>query len=123
MSDALIEAARILGAAAAIVAACALIGRVILGMHRTASRIEKTFELVHHELNPNNGGSVRDAIDRIETKSDDAATLASEAVRQASYAAKHSAEALARIERIEQGPRAVAISVAPQLPIAPDDAG
>lgn len=45
------------------------VGVIIVSLksiYRTAKYIEMTFELVNHELKPNAGSSVRDAIDRLE---------------------------------------------------------
>ena len=55
----------IIGLAALIMA----IGVIVVSMksiYRIAKHIEMTFELVNHELKPNAGSSIRDAIDRLE---------------------------------------------------------
>lgn len=55
----------VIGLAALIMA----IGVIVVSMksiYRTAKHIEMTFELVNHELKPNAGSSIRDAIDRLE---------------------------------------------------------
>lgn len=40
--------------------------RVVRFFYRAARRIEDTFDLVHRELQPNGGSSLRDAVTRIE---------------------------------------------------------
>lgn len=45
------------------------VGVIIVSLksiYRIAKHIEMTFELVNHELKPNAGSSIRDAIDRLE---------------------------------------------------------
>jgi len=37
-------------------------------LYRVVNRIEKNFELIDKELRPNGGSSLRDAINRIETR-------------------------------------------------------
>lgn len=98
----------------AAVAALIAIGKAILGVYRAARRIESTFDLVEHELKPNSGSSLRDAVDRIEIKADNAVGRAEEAASNSKDAAEHAAEALARIERLEKiAPAATAIIVNP----------
>lgn len=125
--------------AAAAVVALGILHRAGLGIYRTARRIEDTFDLVHHELKPNSGGSLRDAIDRIETEARDAAGLAGEAANRADTAAKtaqsaattaqhaadHSAAALDRIERLEQTrpPATAATSIVVHPPAAAEQNG
>lgn len=62
------EAVEIIIKAAALVVALGILHRFGLGIYRTARRIESTFELVHHELTPNGGGSLYDAISRIDQR-------------------------------------------------------
>lgn len=64
--DQLVNAAQGFGAVAAILVALGVIGRAALGVYRLAKRIESTNDLVHHELQPNSGSSLRDAVDRVE---------------------------------------------------------
>ena len=54
------------GAVAGIILALGVIGRSAVGVYRLAKRIEETNDLVHHELQPNSGSSLRDAVDRVE---------------------------------------------------------
>lgn len=42
--------------------------KVARGAYRMAKRIESTFELVDHELRPNSGSSLYDAIKRIDSR-------------------------------------------------------
>jgi hypothetical protein len=72
MSGPLVEAAQILGSVAAIVVALTIIGKAVLGAHRIARRVEDTNDLVQKELLPNGGSSLRDAINRLEAKFDEA---------------------------------------------------
>lgn len=57
----------LLHAAAAIVA-LGVLHRFGLGIYRLTRKIHETFDLVHHELRPNAGSSLRDAVDRIERR-------------------------------------------------------
>lgn len=54
--------------AAALVIALGVLHRLGLAIYRTAKRIEHTFDLVHHELQPNSGSSLYDAIKRIDQR-------------------------------------------------------
>lgn len=54
--------------AAALVVALGVLHRAGVGMYRAARRIEDTFDLVHRELLPNGGGSLHDAIRRIDQR-------------------------------------------------------
>jgi len=51
-----------------IAAAGAIFGKVTYWLYRVVNRIEKNFELIDKELRPNGGSSLRDAINRIETR-------------------------------------------------------
>lgn len=62
------EAVEIIIKAAALVVALGVLHRAGLGIYRTARRIESTFDLVHHELTPNSGSSLYDAIRRIDRR-------------------------------------------------------
>jgi hypothetical protein len=77
-------------------------------------RLSVTVGNVHAELTPNGGSSVRDAIDRIETKADQAVVRAEDAAMHAHTAARHAANALSRIEALESSP-----SVSTSIVVAP----
>jgi len=62
------DAVEIIIKVAALVVALGIIHRAGLGMYRAARRIEDTFNLVHHELTPNSGSSLYDAIKRIDSR-------------------------------------------------------
>lgn len=66
MTSFLVDVAKILGAIAAIIIATGVLHKCGLGVYRTARRIEDTFDLVKKELTPNGGGSLHDAIRRID---------------------------------------------------------
>lgn len=53
---------------AALIVALGIIHRASLATYHTARRIEDTFDLVHHELTPNSGSSLYDAIKRIDER-------------------------------------------------------
>ena len=53
---------------AALIVALGIIHRAGLAAYRAARRIEDTFDLVHHELKPNSGSSLYDAIKRIDAR-------------------------------------------------------
>lgn len=72
MHQPLAEAAAGVGSLAAIVLALGIIGRAVLGVYRLAKRVDETNALVHKELRPNGGSSLRDAINRVESKVDEA---------------------------------------------------
>lgn len=68
----LVDAAQATGSIAAIILALGIIGRAVLGVYRLAKRVDETNSLVHRELRPNGGSSLRDAINRVEAKVDEA---------------------------------------------------
>lgn len=92
-----------------------VIGGLLVGTVAAFGRSLKVDVMgVHAELKPNGGSSMRDAVDRIERKADSAVKRADIAATQATVAADKAAEALERIERLEQQrPSATAIVVNP----------
>lgn len=74
MDAALVDAAATFGAIAVILAATGAIGKFSLGVYRIAKRIDETNELVQKELQPNGGGSLHDAIQRIDERVEKVAT-------------------------------------------------
>ena len=72
VNQSLVDAAAGTGSLAAIVLALTIIGRAVLGAYRLAKRIDETNTLVQRELRPNGGSSLRDVINRVEAKVDDA---------------------------------------------------
>jgi len=118
----LVDAAQATGSIAAILLALGVIGRALLGIYRIAKRVESTDALVRKELPPNGGTSLRDAIDRIEAKADNAVSRAEDAAHHAHFASQHAANALDRIERLEASkPNAIAIAVAPPADTEAED--
>lgn len=70
--------------AGAVLSAVAAFGRfLVVPVVRYFKRIEKAMSVVEHEFRPNNGSSLRDAIDRVEgvlsTMQNDLSTLAGRA--------------------------------------------
>lgn len=112
----LVDAAQAFGAVAAILVALSVIGRAILGLYRLAKRVDATHDLVHRELRPNGGSSLRDKVDSIDKKADLAVSRAEDAAHHAGIAAENASRALSRIEHLERGPGATAIVVNPPLP-------
>jgi hypothetical protein len=62
------EASEVIIKAAAVIVAIGILYRFGLAAYRTARRVEDTFDLVHHELTPNSGSSLYDAIKRIDKR-------------------------------------------------------
>lgn len=73
-----------------------LLAVIVLGR-----RIEVQIGGLHAELKPNGGSSLRDAVDRVESKADRAVSRAEEAATAAHFAATSAAKALERIEALE----------------------
>jgi hypothetical protein len=86
----------------AVLAIVGLIAVVVIAL--LGRRLSLTVGNVHAELTPNGGSSVRDAIDRIEKKADQAVGRAEDAALHAHTAAQHAANALSRIEALESAP-------------------
>lgn len=53
---------------AAAIVALGVLYRFGLSIYRLTRKIHETFDLVNHELKPNAGSSLRDAVDRIESR-------------------------------------------------------
>lgn len=101
-----------------VVLVCGIVFLVVVAA--LGRRLDVRIGSVHAQLTPNGGSSVRDAIDRIETQAKSAVDRAETAALQATVAARHAAEALDRIEKLEQQrPSATAIVVQP--PLAPPE--
>ena len=64
----MIEAVEVIIKLAALVVALGILHRFGLGTYRLSRAIHDTFDLVNHELRPNSGSSLYDAIKRIDER-------------------------------------------------------
>lgn len=64
----MIAALTTLALTGAAIAGLYAIARLLLAGYRAAQRIESTYELVNHELRPNSGSSLWDAVHRIDSR-------------------------------------------------------
>lgn len=68
IASVLSESAIVAGQLTAIAVCAALLGRLLLGAIRFFVKLANAASIITHEFVPKGGGSMRDAIDRIETR-------------------------------------------------------
>jgi hypothetical protein len=64
----MIEAAQTILLAGGVIAALAVIGRFVRASYRFVRRLDLIHATILHELLPNNGGSIKDQINRIDKR-------------------------------------------------------
>jgi hypothetical protein len=63
-----VNVVEVAGAVIVVAGAGSVLVKAIMGLFRTASRIEKVWEVVNRELTPNGGHSVKDQLNRMDAR-------------------------------------------------------